>query len=385
MASAEPLAKFVRVFFGLSRENHMLSTLYPLSFLRQRFTTATALTAAVAAAMAGAALPVQAQVEDEVAEIVVTVRQRAESAQDVPGTVAVLSQEALEASGVQRARDFIALTPGVSIVNAAEVADSQVNIRGINGARDAETNYALIIDGILMTNPAALNREYSNLQQIEILKGPQGAIYGRNAAAGAFVITTRKPGDTLGGNVKASYAQDDSLLFSGYIGGPVADNVKWSLDANFRETDGFYSYANTGNDFSREFYPNPGCDDCVDNFRDWNVAGRVLWSPTDRTTLDAKIRYGEVDASSITFNSVFHLPDLVGILEGGFGLPASFASKAYENVNEHEFQFNPNIQHFNNQDALEISVKADSDLGWADLTASTRLQRWLVFRSHRPS
>ncbi|MCZ7601063.1 MAG: Plug domain-containing protein, partial [Gammaproteobacteria bacterium] len=149
---------------------------------------------------------------DTIDEIVVTVRQRAESVKDVPGSVDVLTSKAIEDAGVERARDFIALTPGVSIVNAAEVADSQVNIRGINGARDAETNYALVIDGILMTNPAALNREYTNLQQIEVLKGPQGAIYGRNAAAGAFVITTKKPGDTLSGNVQASAAQDDTYV-----------------------------------------------------------------------------------------------------------------------------------------------------------------------------
>ena len=114
------------------------------------------------------------------------------------------------------------MTPGVSIVNAAEVADSQVNIRGMNSARDAENNYALVIDGILMTNPAALNREYSNLKRIEILKGPQGAIYGRNAAAGAFVITTREPGDTFGGDVKASYAEDNSYLVSAPSAGPSA-------------------------------------------------------------------------------------------------------------------------------------------------------------------
>ena len=107
-------------------------------------------------------------------------------------------------------------------MNSAEVADTQVNIRGINGARDAETNYALIIDGVLMTNPAALNREYSNLQQIEVLKGPQGALYGRNAAAGAIIITTAKPGDEWGGSLKGSMAQDDTYTLSGLVGGPVS-------------------------------------------------------------------------------------------------------------------------------------------------------------------
>jgi iron complex outermembrane receptor protein len=322
--------------------------------LRRPFATGLALGAGLAAGLAAA--PAIAQ--DEIGEIVVTVRQRAESVQDVPGTVAVLSTAQIEASGVQRARDFIALTPGVSIVNAAEVADSQVNIRGINGARDAETNYALVIDGILMTNPAALNREYSNLKQIEILKGPQGAIYGRNAAAGAFVITTQEPGQELSGEVKGSVAEDDSYFLSAIVGAGAGDSLRWSLGADYRDTDGYYQNVATGSDFDPEYYPDSGCDDCVDYFEDWNVNGRLIWEPSDALKVDSKLRYGEVDAGSITFNSVFHLPGLTG-----FG--AAFA----EDVNVHQLRFYPNIKPFNDQESLEFSVKVDYDLGFANLTA----------------
>jgi len=305
---------------------------------------------AAAVAMPPAAL---AQIE----EIVVTVRQRAETIRDVPGAVTVLGAGQIEASGVQRVDDFIALTPGVTLVNAAEVADTQVNIRGINGARDAENSFALIIDGILMTNPAAVNREYTNLQQIEILKGPQGALYGRNAAAGAIVVTTRPPGDELAGNIKLSLAQDNSWLFAGDIGGPVNDQLRWSINADYRQSDGFYR---------NEFL---GRSDVVDYFEGWNVGGRLIWEPSDRLTVDAKFRYGEVDAASITFNSVFHLPGLVDLLEQGFGFPADFAATAYQNVNTHQFQFNPNIIPFNEQEALELSLKVDYDLGFATLTS----------------
>ncbi|MCL4776356.1 MAG: TonB-dependent receptor [Gammaproteobacteria bacterium] len=314
--------------------------------------------ALAATALSAAATPLLAA--DQIDEIVVTVRQRAESVKDVPGSVDVLSAKAIEDAGVERARDFIALTPGVSIVNAAEVADSQVNIRGINGARDAETNYALVIDGILMTNPAALNREYTNLQQIEVLKGPQGAIYGRNAAAGAFIITTKKPGDTLSGNVKASAAQDDTYLLSGNIGGPLGGAFKWGLEADYRDSNGYYKNKDTGNTYSREYYPDPGCDDCVDYFEGWDVAGRLIWDVSPNASLDTKIRYGEVDAGSISFNSVFQLP-----VPLQFGFNKAF----YEDVNDHPFGFNPNVKPYNDQQSFEISSKLDYDLGWADLTA----------------
>jgi iron complex outermembrane receptor protein len=104
-----------------------------------------------------------------VEEIVVTARQVSERLQDAPASITAFTAATLERAGVERAADFIAMTPGVSLVQVSEVGDAQVNIRGINGARDAENSFAYVVDGILMTNPGAVNREYSNLEQIEIL------------------------------------------------------------------------------------------------------------------------------------------------------------------------------------------------------------------------
>ena len=143
--------------------------------------------AAIAAGPAGAQ-------ETQLEEVVVTARQRAERIEDVPVTITAFTTKDIKAAGIERPQDFIALTAGVSQVQTAEAGDMQVNIRGINTGRDAETNFALVIDGVLQTNPNALNQELSGVSQIEILKGPQGALYGRNAVAGAMIITTRKPG-----------------------------------------------------------------------------------------------------------------------------------------------------------------------------------------------
>ncbi|MCK5575316.1 MAG: TonB-dependent receptor plug domain-containing protein, partial [Sphingomonadales bacterium] len=160
---------------------------------------------------------------DDVEEVLVTGRRILESKQDIPAAVTVMSEATLRDAGVERAEDFIALTPGVTIVDAAEVGDTQVNIRGINGSRDAENSFAFIVDGILMTNPAAFNREYADLKQIEIMKGPQGAIYGRNASAGAIIVNTHKPSDTLEAKVKASYSSNKTSFGSANISGPISD------------------------------------------------------------------------------------------------------------------------------------------------------------------
>ena len=90
-------------------------------------------------------------------EVVVTARQREESIQDVPASITAFTATDIQQAGIDRPQDFVALTPGVASVQTAEVGDMQVSIRGINTGRDAETNFALVIDGILQTNPTALN------------------------------------------------------------------------------------------------------------------------------------------------------------------------------------------------------------------------------------
>lgn len=289
--------------------------------------------------------------DSELEEIVVTARQWEESLQDVPASVSVLTAGQLERAGVERAEDFISLVPGVTIVDAAEVGDTQVNIRGVNGARDAENSFAFIVDGILMTNPAAFNREFVNLSQIEVLKGPQGALYGRNAAAGAIIVTTNKPTDDFEGQLEASFGNNASLFGSAYFSGPITEGSSWySFGADWRQTDGY---------FTNSFF---GLDDAVDAFDAYNVHGRLLFDVSDRLSIDSKIRYGEVDASAITFNSVFHLPAFTFL-----------APQFAEDVNAHEFTFVPNIVSDNNQEALEVSAKADYLLGEATMTG------WLLY------
>ena len=298
-----------------------------------------------------AAVPAAAE-EQVIEEMVVTARRREEALRDVPASVTVLSSEQLERAIVERASDIVRLTPGVSIVDAAEVGDTQVNIRGINGARDAENSFAFIVDGVLMTNPAAFNREFNNLRQIEILKGPQGALYGRNAAAGAVIVTSERPDDQMRYKLKASGAEDSTFHSFASVMGPIVEGKSYfSLSADWRDSDGFYKNSFLG-------------EDAVDNFQDWNVNGRLMFEPTDDLSLDFKVRYGQVEAASITFNAGFALPDLAG----AFGNPDLF-----EDVNDHDFDFLNNINPENEQQALELSGKFDYDTNWGSVTG------WLLY------
>ena len=312
---------------------------------------------AIVAAVAAAPMAVLAQ---EPEEIVVTVRQREESLRDVPGAVAAFSAEDLEAAGVQRARDFIALTPGVSIVNAAEVADSQVNIRGMNGARDAETNFALIIDGILMTNPAALNREYTNLAAGGHPEGPAGRHlraqcrrrrhrhHDPEARATRWAATSRRASRRM-----------TPTCSTGHVGGPMTSTIKWELVGRLPRHQRVLLQQEHRRHLFAGRLPGSGLRRLR---RPVQGLGRGRAAPVgaDRCRecrRQAPLRQGRC--------GLHHLQLRVPPAGPCTGFGAAFA----ENVNDHTFGFYPNIKPFNNQESTEFSVKVDDDLGFADLTA----------------
>jgi iron complex outermembrane receptor protein len=278
-------------------------------------------------------------------EIVVTALRRAETLTQTPASVSVFNAETLERANVERPADFIALTPGVSLVaNTAEIGDTQVNIRGINGARDAENSFAFVIDGIQESNPAGFNREFLDLQQIEVLKGPQGALYGRNAAAGAIVVTT----DEFEALAKFSYGSYNTVVADGMISGPIiGDNLVGRFTFDYRGTDGFLA-----NRYSNERD--------VNNLSSYDFNGRAIWHITDEWQADFKGRIGHAEGGAIAFNALFEVPGLT-FLSPDF----------YEDVNTHQFQFVNNIKPDNIQDSREFSVKIDHDYDWAHLSAWT--------------
>ncbi|MEM7779757.1 MAG: TonB-dependent receptor [Pseudomonadota bacterium] len=277
--------------------------------------------------------------------IIVTARRQDERLQDVPASVSVITADTIARTGSVNSEDFVALTPGVTIVTGtAEAGDTQINIRGINGARDAESSVALVVDGILKTNTAQLNQNQGTLRQVEILKGPQGALYGRNAAAGAIVISTLEPSDVIEGSIRASYANEQTVETTGYIAGPISDNAGFVLSGYYRTTDGF---------FRNVFLDEKN----VDDQEVWSIDGRVMADLGPDTELDIKARYSELSGASINFNASFHLPEF-----------AAFNPAFNEDVNDHPFNYYGNIDPQNDQDSFDISAKIDHDFGGATLT-----------------
>ncbi len=289
-------------------------------------------------ALVGALLVPLASVAATIEEVVVTARRQAEALSDVPISVTVFTGADIQDAGIFRPEDFISLTSNVVMADTANAGDTQVTIRGITSTRDAESNFALVVDGVLSTNPNSFNRELLDVAQIEVLKGPQGAIYGRNASSGAILITTNKPGDEFEGRITVGGGNNDSYRVQGVLSGPLSDSVAGRLSFSQRETDGFNRNKFTGKDD-------------VDFFEDTTVRGRLIFEQ-ESTTWDLRLGYSEVESGTINFNAIFALPAFTS-----FGTPGD--ELFFADVNDHNFQYMFNVPPNNEQETTNLSLKVD--------------------------
>ena len=183
------------------------------------------------------------------ADIIVTARYREERLQDVPIAVTAFSQEQIKDAKIDRVGDFINLTPNVTITQSESSGLSQISIRGITQVRNSEAPVAVVVDGVLQNNPRQFATELIDLASIEVLRGPQGALYGRNATGGAIIITTVQPTNDFAGHVRAGYATGNEYVGEASIMGPIVpDKLLFRIRAVKKAKNNKYILLNAPND-----------------------------------------------------------------------------------------------------------------------------------------
>ena len=322
------------------------------------------LVGALAAALVSTIPSLSAQAQSEsftIEEVVVTARKRSENLQDVPIAITAIDEGTIERAGIERASDYIGLIPNVTLVDTANVGDTQVSIRGVVSTRDAESTFAYVVDGVLSTNPNSFNEELFDVKQIEVLKGPQGALYGRNAVAGAILVTTQAPTNEFEAKIGGGVGNNGAYKVNAMISGPIIeDTLLGRLSISTRETDGFYE-----NDFTNQ-------DDVVDFIEDTSVRTRFIWNVNEDLSFDFRAGYSEVDAGAINFNAAFAIPAFVDALG---------SEEFFKDVNDLDFVFQFNTPNGNEQETLDLALKADWNLGFADFVASVAyndLEEYLI-------
>jgi iron complex outermembrane receptor protein len=220
--------------------------------------TAVAALIASSAALAQAAPQAAGAEAGGIEEIVVTAQRRTERLENVPMAVAALSADALERAQVVNVHELGRLTPGVQIGFAG--VSTQPAIRGItsltNGSGN-ENNVAIYVDGFYVSDNLTINQDLANLQGIQVLKGPQGTLYGRNATGGAILVRTLDPSEELTGKLEGSYGKFSERKLNGYISAPLSDKVGFIVAGAYRKNDGWIKKSVPGNPNRFQGYANP--------------------------------------------------------------------------------------------------------------------------------
>lgn len=193
----------------------------------------------------------EAVVDDE---IVVTATGRPQVAQDIPVAVSVIGGEALENSGISDIRGLRQITPSLQVTTGQSSATGVVlRIRGIGTAGDNpgfEPAVGVFIDGVFRARAGVALSDLPPIDRVEVLRGPQGTLFGRNTSAGALSITTQAPAFELGGYAEASYGNYDEIEVKAGVTGPVSELVALRLDGGYHKRDGYIKDANTNREFN---------------------------------------------------------------------------------------------------------------------------------------
>lgn len=207
-------------------------------------------------------------------EIVVTAQKREENLQDVPIAISAFSAKQLEAQGTETTKNLAQLTPGLTITELAGY--TFIYLRGVGSdafVASADPSVASYVDGLYVPIGHGFAQELGGVERVEVLKGPQGTLFGRNSTGGAISVTTRKPSQDFETSLSLSYADFDTYSAKAYTSIPLSDSLAFSLSGLLRGSESYYDRGG------------PNADRGIDDDRIGGFRARIRWNPSDTTEL----------------------------------------------------------------------------------------------------
>lgn len=233
-----------------------------------------------------------AMATDELETIVVTARRREESLTRVPASITALSAGTLQDAGVDEVADYAALVPNVSFQAPLNFNDVRISVRGVSQIQGGQPPVAMVVDGVQLLSPTQFNVEQFDLERIEFLKGPQGAVYGRNAIMGAINVVTKLPASETEGYLRLRGGSGEDYGIGAAISGPIVeDKLAYRVAGSWRDRRG--ELRNQTNGQYRDAYD------------DGSIRGRLLYTPTADWSVDLKAGYSNTDGGDISYQGIF--------------------------------------------------------------------------------
>lgn len=289
--------------------------------------------------------------------IIVTASKREQTLQDTPISVSVTSAEAIERSQVRDILDLQTLVPSLRVGQLRSSANTNFIIRGFgNGAGNVgiEPSVGVFIDGVYRSRSAAQIGDLPNIQRVEVLRGPQSTLFGKNASAGIISIITQEPRFEFGGSIEASYGNYDAVVVKGDVTGPISEKIAFSLAGNYNRRDGYAHDVRLNDD--------------VNNRNRYGIRGQLLFEASDSLKFRLIGDYDKIDEECCSVANVFNGPTgaIVNFLAGGTGIDAGapYSYNVYSN-----FASENKIRNYG------ISLQGDYEVGNFSLTSITAYRK----------
>jgi len=303
--------------------------------------------------------------ENKLVEVVVSSRRRIEKVQDVPIAVSVVTGKQAEAAGAFNVNRIKELVPSVQLYSS-NPRNTGINIRSL-GSPFGLTNDGIdpgvgfYVDGVYYARPAATTLDFIDVEQIEVLRGPQGSLFGKNTTSGAFNITSRKPSFTTGADFELSYGNYAFLQAKASITGALGKKVAGRLSFSGTQRDGLIDNIATGRP--------------TNTLNNQGFRGQLLWTPTENTnitfagdlTTQRPDGYAQVVAGvAPTQRAAYRQFDAI-IKDLNYQLPSL---NAFDRKIDHDTPWR------SGQDLGGVSLNIDTKIGGGTLTSTTAWRFW---------
>ena len=250
--------------------------------------------------------------KNQLATVVITANKRVERLEQVPAAVTVLGSELLERNNVANFEDVISLSPALTVTYGTTPANNGINMRGIGTSSigiGVESDVAVIMDDIPMGMQFMAFQGLTDIQQIEILKGPQSTLFGKSAIAGAINITTKPVTGPMGGSVSLMGTSDGETRFKMSYGGSINDQFGFRISAARNNFAGNVENLATGGK--------------VNGSSGSTLMGKFVWHPTESLDVEYMPRYNHTDANCCVYVLTSMTNMQSALLNNVAGLPAS--------------------------------------------------------------
>lgn len=293
----------------------------------------------------------QASDEVDADVIIVTATKREQTLEEVPVAVSVTSAAAIERAQVRDLRDLQTLVPSLRVSQLQSSASTDFIIRGFgNGSNNPgiEGSVGVFIDGVYRSRSAAAIGDLPNLQRVEVLRGPQSTLFGKNASAGVISIVTAAPSYEFGGSAELSYGNYNAIVAKADITGPISDNIAFSLAGGINKRDGYGTNLTDGSRTSER--------------NRWFGRAQLLIEPTDNFKLRFIGDYDKIDENCCFVGNILDGPtgNAIRAIGGKVNSGGLFSYSEYQNFASENDITNSGI-----------SMQADYEMGSLSLTSIT--------------